>query len=278
MKSLSILFASALCTLTCFAQNKTDSIKAAAIFNKSKDAYAHLKTYVDMGSAVTNNSNSHSSQEIIFKTAYDGAGFNFDCYTSGKPNSFYTLNRTGNTIKSWWGITGKETTASNILSALSSANGTSASAAYIIPRFLFPADFNNINYYTPLKSIKIVGNEKVNGQDCIEIKGQLKYGSAMIWVSRQDYMIRKIETETKMDPARTEASLRQAIAIGKARRLDYSGIEKALKTYHEIGVRDSLRGHPRLPYISRETFLFSPTANGKVNAELLKYRPDRTAG
>ena len=277
MKSLSILLILTLCAATCFAQTKADSLKAAAIFNKSKDAYAHLKTYTDSGKVIRTMISEHTSKTaMIFKSAYTSAGdFNFDGYKEGQSNSLYTVNRTANTIKTWWGITDKEADATGISTAMAGTVGALSGNTTVVPQLLMPSDFKGLNVFKGLKQCSLAGDEKINGKDCYIIKGERISGVAKIWIAKSDFLIRKIEGESIVNPAKTEASLRQAIAIGKTRGLNYSNLEDALKTYHEIGVRDSLSGHPRRPFTVKESYVIVPVTDHKVNPVLLKYRPNR---
>lgn len=279
MKSLTILFLSVLCTSTCLAQSKTDSLKAAEIFKQSTHAYAHLLTYVDNGTAVTSNSKSNHVRTTIFKTAYVNNGnFNFEYYVQSTDYSLYQINRVDKSVKTWWGVTKKVTEPRSLGSALGGAAGVSSSTSYIVPRFLLPADFGNTNFYELQKHIALAGSEKVNGVDCFKIKSEWGMGPTIIWIAKQDYLIRKIESRGTIDPRNRETTTRREIAYLKAKHQDYSVEEKALKIFAEIRKRDSMSGHPLAPYQSVEVITFSPIINSNLKADLFKFKPDRVAG
>lgn len=279
MKSLFTLLLSALSALACFAQSKNDSLQAAVIFNRSSHAYAHLLTYSDNGQAVTSNSRDNHVQTIIFKTAYINNGnFNFEYYVQGTDYSLYQINRVNKSVKTWWGVTQREAVPQNIGGALGAAAGVSSSTSYIVPRFLLPADFGNANFYKLQRHVAVSGSEKINGIDCFKIKSQWGMGAAVIWIAKQDYLVRKIESRGTIDPTKREAIVRRDIAYLKSTHQDYSAVERSLKILADIRRRDSLRGHPLVPYQMVETITFSPIINSNLKADLFKFKPDRIAG
>ncbi|MDB5159243.1 MAG: hypothetical protein JWR50_3950 [Mucilaginibacter sp.] len=279
MKLLTIFLIAALSISTCFAQTREDTLKAADIISKSENAYAHLKTYADSGKLIQTMvvNGMESKTALIFKTAYTNTGgFNFEYYTVGKSNSLYTINRTDNVVKTWWGITGQESTPKGISNAIAAAAGVSSSTSTIIPELLMPNDFKMRNCFQLLKTYTLAGVEPVNGKACFKIKGDGAFGITAIWVGKKDFLIMKIETEKVIDPAKVEAnSLKIARLMEKKDSVRYKEAIKANKTIADINKRDSLRGAPRGSFTVKDTYVFVPVTNHKINPELLKYRPKR---
>lgn len=278
MKFLPVFLISALYGSLCFAQSKADSVKATEIISKSENAYAHLKTYVDSGKLIqTMITNGNASKTaLIFKTAYaNTGGFNFEYYKVGQSNSLYTINRTDSVVKTWWGIMNREERKKNISGALYAALGVSSNTSVIVPELLMQADFEGRNYYRQLKSYVFDGIEQVNGNDCYKIKCGA-HGSAIVWIAKKDYLIRKIETEYTLDPAKIEAkSIRTAEELKKKDSVRYKNAIKVNNMLADISKRDSLRGAPREPFTVKDVYVFVPVADHKILSELLKYRPNR---
>jgi hypothetical protein len=238
-----------------------------------------LKTYVDSGKLIHTiiNNGSTTKTALIFRTAYTNNGdFNFEYYKVGQSNSLYTINRSANVVKTWWGIMNRETTDPNISHALLTAAGVSSSTSALIPEFLLRVDFKGRNFYRQLKTHTLEGEEKINGTDCYKIKGNGIYGASMIWISKKDFLIRKIDLEKTVDPAKTEARVQSMTEeLKKKGDAKYKEMEMANKIIADINKRDSLRGAPRRPFIVKDSYMFAPVTNQKVPPVLLSYRPKR---
>lgn len=279
MKSLSILLFSALCAMNCMAQTPADSAKVIQIINKSEEAYAHIKTYADSGKLIQTMITDRvpSKTALIFKTAYTSTGdFNFEYYKMGESNSLYTINRTGNEVKTWWGITNKEQTPTSISHALYTAAGVSSSTSTLIPALLMRVDFKGQNFYRQLKTHTLEGEEQINGVACYKIKGNGVYGASVIWIAKKDYLIRRLDLENTVDPAKSEARARALTEEMKTKdSVRYKAMVKTNKLIADVNKRDSLRGAPRRPFVVKDTYTFNPVIDHKINPELLKYRPNR---
>jgi hypothetical protein len=280
MKSLAILFLSLLFISPCFAKNNPDTLSADSVIHLSEIAYANLKTYTDSGKLIqTFLTAIPRKTAVIFKTAYINTGnINFECYTVGNSNSLYTINRTDNLIKTWWGLLNKTDTPPSMSLALASAAGASGSSSAIVPELLLSAEFKN-NFYRRISKRVLAGQEPVNGNDCYKITGtDRRGGSIIIWIAKKDFLIRKIETEYVVDPAKTEAMMRKMAATTPKNDsvINKKQLEAAVKTMEMALKMNSLGSKTaNAAFTVKETFSFFPTVADKINPDLLKFRPNR---
>jgi hypothetical protein len=277
MKLLSWLLLSLLFVSPVFAKNNFNTLSgdpksAVDILNKSESVYANLKIYTDSGKVIQSFSemaHPHKTAEF-FKTAYANTGnFNFEYYNEGKSNSLYIINRSANIIKTWWGITNETKTQANMNLALAGASGVSARTAYFIPGLLLTKDLKekaNI-YHTLIKQPVLLGYEAIKGIDCYKIKGTDNRGETIIWIAKKDFLIRKVETETKINPAKLIAGLHKLDSIYKARHIkskaNVASLIQRTSTLKEFKVTS--------------TYLYFPSTHGKDNSILFKFRPNREA-
>jgi hypothetical protein len=260
----------------------TDSTSAAAIFNKSKTAYANLTTYLDSGKVVESTYNTEHPNKTakVFRTAYtNSGGSNFEYYEVGKSNSLYTINKSSGAIKSWWGITNKITTPATINLALAGATGISSGTAAIIPNLLLTKDFQ-YNFYTSFTSQTINVSEKVGIIDCHKISGVVmsRVGPVTVWIGKKDFLIRKIETDYKISPEKNQIFLRKIDSLNEVRHkgdtawLKNEAVRKAA-TARRNAIMDSTRS--MRDFNVKSTYLFYPYVLKKMNPDLLKFRPNR---
>jgi len=285
MKSLAVLFLSLLFISPCFAKNKPDTLSADSVIHLSEKAYAEIKTYTDSGKLLQTFLMANPFKTaIIFKTAYINTGnINFECYTIGKSNSLYTLNRTDNVIQTWWGLLNKTDTPPSMSTALASASSASGSSSAIIPKLLLSAEFKKDNFYRMISKRVLAGQEQVNGNDCYKITGTYRLGgSIIIWITKNDFLIRKVETEYIVDPAKTVATTRKnlvrEIATMKTKNdsVNKKELQATIKTMKMIQKMDSFRDKTAsAAFTVKETFSFFPMVANKINPDLLKFRPNR---
>jgi hypothetical protein len=279
MKSFAVLLLSLLSISVCFAKNKPAPLSADSIISLSVKAYGHLKTYTDSGKLVQTFLTDHPHKTAtVFKTAYVNTGdINFEYYIPGNSNSLYTINRTNNIVKTWWGIVNRTDAPVSMPHALGAAAGVSGGTSMIVPELLLTADFKNNNLYKNITKRVLAAVEQVNGKDCYKITGTNLRGPITIWIGKKDFLIRKIEDEHVVDPAKTEAISHKMDSMMKARGGAMAKAhETAMKNLAMIHKMDSLRGkQAQSAFTVKETLSFFPTVAGKVNPELLKFRPNR---
>ncbi len=208
MKNLFILAVIIIFTNVSFAQNAKD------IMDSSKNAYINLEMYQDSGKVlqeVYNLPNQRNSYEkaIYFKTDYASRGlFNFEYYEVGRSNSLYVINRGINyKVQSWWGITNVTKTDISLESPLLAAVGVSSLTSTIIPMLLLPNTTFHSSIFTQLKDEKLIDVEDINGNQCYRIDGNyLTSGTIKIWISKDDFLIRKIEIDKKVKDFRVKST------------------------------------------------------------------------
>jgi hypothetical protein len=279
MKSLTVVLLSLLFISPCVAKNKPAQLSADSIISLSIKAYGHLKTYTDSGKLIQTflTANPHKTA-IIFKTAYANNGdLNFEYYVSGNSNSLYTINRTNNTVKTWWGVLNRTDAPANIQLALGAALGVSGGTSTVVPGLLLTADFKNGNLYRNMSKRVVAAIEQVNGKDCYKITGTNLRGPITVWIGKKDFLIRKIEEEHIIDPAKNEVASHKIDSMMKAKGGEMAKAhETAMKNLVMIHKMDSLRGKSAQgAFTVKETYSFFPTMDKKIDPELLKFRPNR---
>lgn len=193
-----------------FAQNAKD------IIDSSKNAYVNLEMYQDSGKVLQefynlpNNQNPYENAKY-FKTDYNKNGqFNFEYYEAGRSNSLYVINRgLDNKVQSWWGVTNALTTDRSLKDCLSAARGVSSLTSTQIPELLFSLNYSilGVNIFESLTNEKLIGLEEISGQKCYRIDGnKIKEGTISIWISKDDFLIRKIEIDQKVSNFRVKST------------------------------------------------------------------------
>ena len=92
--------------------------------------------------------------------------------------------------------------------ALSTARGVSSLTSTIIPELLFQnINIFGYNIFESLKNEKLIGIEEINGQKCYQIDGNhLLNGTIKMWIAKDDFLIRKIETDKKVSNFRVKST------------------------------------------------------------------------
>ncbi|TZF82669.1 hypothetical protein FW774_14295 [Pedobacter sp. BS3] len=267
MKHSSLIIAM-LITFTAFAQTKTNhpaQLSASEIISKSEEAYKNLKFYLDSGKVISDHSDSKfpNKSVIYFKTAYSNTGnFNFEFYAPGKSNSLYVINRTGNDIKSWWGVTNKIKSHTKITEPLNAAAGVSHLSSRMIPLLLLKEPFTSTkNIYQSLDSVAVT-TEALNGLACYKLSGVSNGGKATIWISEKDFLIRKITMINVI--SESQAQMLNQLALSKTKDKNPRAYQ-ILKNYKATG-RTLKKAYEFYPYtpktIDKALFTFRP--NRKV--------------
>ncbi|MEJ6980677.1 hypothetical protein WG906_09470 [Pedobacter sp. P351] len=291
---ISFLFSS--CGESKNVSNEADeTLSIDSVIKKSEQSYASLKTYLDSGKVISDfysGSHPHKSAKI-FRTAYSATeGFNFEYFEPNKSNSLHTLNKKGETVKTWWGVTNELTTDKTFSMAIASMTGVSSGAATLIPRLLFPKKLspgrNIYNSFVPDSS----GFEMVNGLPCYKISGKDRLeGKITVWVAKSDFLIRKVENDRIVNPktyANVDSMLRSgfqrdSVRIQKLADQSADPQKKAmlLKKLKESSATRStvlkqLSARPaRSPFSVKTTTFIYPYTQKVLNKELFSFRPHR---
>lgn len=268
---------------------QSDSTSAATIINKSRLAYAGLSIYLDSGKVIDSSYNikyPHKNVKV-FKTVYTNSKqFNFEFYQTDNLNSLYTINRSSDVVKTWWGITNKVGMPANLKSALVSALGISGATSVIVPSLLLVNESMD-NFYTSFTSLHINESEKVGTIDCYKISCLQKKSLSpiIVWIGKKDFLIRKFEIDHKINPiTKTNiASVTEVLKRDSINAKSSKGYAEAMKhdsrivtpTALRAAIIKSLSSMPDYHVIG--TYFFYPYKLKKIDPELLKFRPNREA-
>ncbi len=267
-----------------------DADDVSTIIERSEKAYHQLSMYLDSGKVISavDRSGRVTKSAKYFRTAFATNGdFNFDFYEPGKSNSLYTVNRSFNIVRSWWGLNNKLVDpAPSLRSALQGAVVVSASASTLISAILLTNDFDyKVTFFHTLGRSELDGNEIVNGVACYKIKSVSRTGKkCTTWVAKTDYLIRKIETETMVYPAQTAAFMKKidSVVMISANKKNISQAKSdSLRQLSERLMKDaammqkSSEGDKAGAFNVKETYLFFPYTLSHFNAVLFKFRPNR---
>lgn len=185
----------------------------SSIISKTESNYSTLKVYLDSGKVISSfyNLASPHKNAILFKTAYKQTGeFNFEFYRLGTVR-LNIVNRDGNNkVMKYFGSTAIEVQSFPL--AMAGATGISSGAAIMIPNLLMPGEIKTRykNIFRSISDVKLEPSEVINGRSCYKIMGKEDIedqdGYVRIWISKADYLIRKIETDRKLRDFRVKTS------------------------------------------------------------------------
>jgi hypothetical protein len=267
-------------------QNKqSDGLSADSILHKSALIYSKLNTYLDSGKSVsTFHTERPRKTAKYFKTAYSRNGqFNFEYYEAGKSNSLYVINRNADIVKTWWGVSNKTLSPATLLIALAGAAGVSSGTTYFIPSLLLTNDFKKTNLYQKVFSPELKESEEINGVDCYQVKCVYIKKNLTVWIAKKDFLIRKIETESTIDPAKTIALMNKVDSEQYERHKNMSDTATKRKdsTFHanikRVEAVSALVMGDRInqPYTVTTVYNFFPYHLKKAAPELFIFRPNR---
>lgn len=195
-----------------FFANTLHAQEASRIIKLSAEKYAGMKVYMDSGKVISsyyNLAHPHSTA-LLFKTAYSNKGsFNFEFYALGSTD-INILNRDADKqVKVWQGFTNKLISGQPFNLAISGFVGISSFSVALVPTLLMPAEklipHTIFDYIT---DPRIVSIERVNEVECYKIAGtgaSLR-GSWIVWISKEDLMIRKAENDRKVKEFNVKAT------------------------------------------------------------------------
>lgn len=184
-----------------------------SVIDNTEANYASLPVYLDSGKVVSSfyNMPKPFSSGLLFKTAYKKTGeYNFEFHNMGN-DRLHIVNRDNNgKVSVWSGATASNITDKSFSLALAGATGISSNAVGIITDLLIPgvrhARTKNI-FYT-LTDAKLESSEVIDGRPCFKLKGQNKIGDGytIIWISKSDHLIRKVENDHGVGTFRVKAT------------------------------------------------------------------------
>ncbi|MET0570724.1 MAG: hypothetical protein ABWZ79_04815 [Pedobacter agri] len=287
---LTVLFFAFFSNVVLAQTNNKVALSVQQIFEQSKKNYASLKTYLDSGKVITEfyNKEIPGKSSIKFRTAYSKLnGFNFEYFVPNNSTSLYIINKTGNVVKSWWGIRNRIESPTSFSAAIGAATGVSSSTSSIIPGLLFPMELKEKNIYTNIKA-SISGSENVNGHGCYVIEGKRFENEVIkLWISKTDFMIRKIYTDSKLDVkatrAKSDSLLNNSInSLNERIDLEKDSIKKANLIEQVNAIKKAKSNMPgfkrRLtpPILNvKKTYYYYPYSLKTLNSNLFTFHPNR---
>ena len=200
----------AICLLTFFASS-LQAQDVNTVIAKTETNYSNLRVYLDSGKVISsfyNIARPHKSA-ILFKTAYKRTGaFNFEFYQLGTDRLHIVNRDENNKVMTWDGTSVIQ--AQHFSLAMAGATGISSASAIMIPNLLMPDAIKtrHRNIFHSITDAKLEPSEVINGRSCYKLMGKEnmldKDGYVMIWISKDDYLIRKIEVDRKIKDFRVK--------------------------------------------------------------------------
>lgn len=201
----------ALFSLALFSFQSVCAQTAKEVFAKSQKVYENAVFYLDSGKVFQEFYDLPQPFEKAkyFKTAYDKKGrFNFEYYEVGLSNSLMVINRNANNVAQyWWGIGNPTQNNKKLEELLSSAGGVSSRTSIQIPELLLTN--HNIlgeSIFLSTKNPQLDSDETINGVLCFKIKGSDAQGDVTIWISKADFLIKKVMSDQKVSNFRVKST------------------------------------------------------------------------
>lgn len=183
---------------------KPDQLTAKQIVERMAEEYAKCKSYRDSGvvKTVFIRPDRQRTVEKPFTTAFVRPGrFRFE-YKDDKERR-YIVWRNGKDVQTWWDIIpGIEKEASLDL-ALAGATGVSSGSAHTVPALLIPNEVSG-RRLTGITEAKRIEDTKLDKVDCFRIQGPYAGSPVTIWVEKETFLVRRIDSQKTFDDFRTE--------------------------------------------------------------------------
>lgn len=204
----------------------SDSPSSSEIQSKAADVYQHLDSYQDEGVSERSISGRDVSdlRELHFTTAFTRSGnFRFEFWEPDKYRSEirYVVWKKGSDVKSWWTVNPKMESGQDIGLAISGATGVSGGTAYTIPSVLMKESAWKEGTWTSLPSSYRVKDGVDRGTYCFRIqfltstkgdtykniKSPATKGMKTYWISKDKFLLMKIDSETNFGTFLSKASI-----------------------------------------------------------------------
>lgn len=139
---------------------------------------------------------------MLFKTAYSDKGsFNFEYYTL-RSTDISILNRDADKqVKVWQGFANRLISGQAFNLAMAGFVGVSSFSSVLVPALLMPEEkLIPSTVFDYITDPEIVSTEPVNKVECYKIAGSgvSLRGSWIVWISKEDLLIRKAENDRKV--------------------------------------------------------------------------------
>jgi len=206
---LPVAFGVFLLLTTVSANEETvDSLDATHILERMAKTYAECNTYRDSGMVTTVFISGDDRRTIKkpFKTAFvRPTKFRFE-YRENKLDGedyVYIVYRDEHGTKTWWDVSEKEESEVSLDMALGGATGVSSGSAHTIPILLLPDEVSG-RRLTSLSKARRVEDRECMSSACYRIEGKYAGNPAVVWVDKQTFLVRRIDSRSEFDNFRTE--------------------------------------------------------------------------
>lgn len=210
MRQLSIL-SLVLFILASVTTAQESQLTAKQIVNQMSANYASCESYMDEGEVSTLFIQEPTSRTQIkpFTTAFvRPSNFRFefkDRFQEGSWNS-YIIWKEKDSLKSWWAIKPEVQTPQDLRFALGAAAGVSGRASTTIPHLLM-SDLSRSNRFKSLSALKLIGEEKVDGNAAYKLEGiDSSQNAVTFWIDKDSFLLVKIFEKHKFDKFETETT------------------------------------------------------------------------
>lgn len=180
---------------------KPQSPMSAEIINRMAEVYASCRTYADEGDAAMGLEGMRFSafRRQPFSTAFiRPSRFRFDLgLREGKQESDrYIAWKDGDLERSWWPFDRRESELP-LETTLMHLAAPSFGASLTISTLLSPALFRGSSLLMALEELKLAGEDKIDGHKSFKIEGKFQGFPVMLWVDKNEFLVRKIERKIR---------------------------------------------------------------------------------
>ena len=203
MAACSGLLATLLQTQAMAEEPKPDKFTAKQIVERIAEEYAKCKSYRDSGVVKTIfiRTDRKRTVEKPFTTAFVRPDrFRFEYKDKGRR---YIVWCKGNDVQTWWDVTPGIKKPESLGLALAGATGVSSSSAHTVPALLIPDEVGG-RRLTDITEAKRIEDANLDKVDCFRIQGQFVGSPMTIWVDKNTFLVRRIDSQKKFDDFRTE--------------------------------------------------------------------------
>lgn len=205
-----------LCLNGMMVQGQQKTLTAAAILNRAARNYAGFSSYQDVGTVETTYDEGMSGhiERMPFKIYFTRPNLfrfewtDFSSYKDGRTNVVWS---NGKESFSYWEPDRHEKEES-LGMGIAGASGVSSGSAQTIP-YLLMAQMSGFNL-TKLTKLSLVGTETFDDELCYRINGRSLGSMYEIWISKRDFLVRKVRTRIKFDTyLSTKEEIHRAVKV-----------------------------------------------------------------
>jgi outer membrane lipoprotein-sorting protein len=201
------------------AEPEMDSLTAKELIDRMGKVYADCNSYRDTGVVTTVfiEAGSEWTEKKPFQTGFVRPNrFRFE-YTDEKRNGAeyrYIVWRKGDEVQTWWDVSPGIEKPESLGLALAGATGVSGGSAHTIPELLLGEEVGGISL-TAITKIKRIEDAEFDNVDCFRVTGVFVDNPERIWIDKETFLIRRIDTQVEFDDFRTDETTTYDPAINE---------------------------------------------------------------